>query len=224
LINLGNGLIETLKNKKFINPYIGAIKEFKGVVLSKEEFKKLKIKLPIVLDIGCGNGEYLAYQAKNNKNKFFIGFELQYKEVYRAAKKIKDSNLDNCIVLREDAKLIPEMLKKNSVSYVNILFPDPWPKQRQKKHRLIKKTYLEKFIPIMKKNSFIKIKTDDDDYFLQIFNSFNFFTETKIISLLEFSRDLQISKYLSKDDYKTPFQRIFIRQKKLINYVLYQIL
>lgn len=215
-------MIETLKNRKFVNPYISAIKEFKGIVLSKEDFKSLKIDLPIVLDIGCGNGEYLAFQAKNNKDKFFIGFELQYKEVFRAAKKIQDSKLDNCIVLREDANLIPSMFKNESISFANIFFPDPWSKRKQKKHRLIKKDFLEKFIPIMKKSSFIKVKTDDDDYFFQIFNAFKFFTERNSVSLLEFSRDLQISNYLSKDDYKTAFQRIFIRQKKLINYALYK--
>lgn len=203
------------KNK---NPYVEKIKEFKDIVLTnpiswRDYFSS------VCLDIGCGNGEFLLDLAIKNPDKNYLAFELQYKEIYRAALKINKSGIKNAKILRFDASKICDVFKKDEVLDVNILFPDPWPKIRQRKNRLINKSFISSIFNLMKKGSFVKIKTDDDDYFLSIINNFREFNKFKLIEL---SRDIHSSSCNARHDYITPFERIFIKQGKLVNYLLYQ--
>ena len=209
-----------MRTRKFKNPYIDEITKFEEVISDEEDFLKRKSSFvyPVVLDIGCGNGEVLAHLASSNPDKFYIGFELQYKEVYRTVNKIKRLGLNNCKVARVDAEKIPEFFDEGQICEVNIFFPDPWPKTSQKKHRLIKKSYIDALIKKMKKGDLIKIKTDNDDYFLQILDAVYAEALDNKIKILNLTRDYHNSD-LRKGEYITPFERIFIRQELLINYI-----
>lgn len=204
-----------------INRYIEDIKKFKSVITDENSFmsasKGFHKKLSI--DIGCGNGEVLVDNAKKNKDIFYIGFELQYKEVYRTALKIERAGIKNALVARIDAALIPELIKKikSTVVEANIFFPDPWPKKRHRKHRIIKKSYIERLVGTMDKGARIKLKTDNDGYFLEILDVFK--SLDNILSVEALSRDYAKSEY-SKGEYITPFERIFLSQGLLINYLL----
>jgi len=209
-----------LRIRKFKNPYIDEITKFEEVISDEEDFLKRKSSFvyPVVLDIGCGNGEVLAHLASSNPDKFYLGFELQYKEVYRTVSKIRRLALHNCKVARVDAERIPDLFDKHQISEVNIFFPDPWPKTSQQKHRLIKKAFIADLIKKMRKGDLIKIKTDNDDYFLQILNAVYAVASDNKIKILELTRDYHHSN-LNKGQYITPFERIFIRQGLLINYI-----
>lgn len=210
----------TLSTRKFKNPYIEEISLFDQVISSDDHFlsKKNKFLYPVTLDIGCGNGEVLSYLALKNPKKFYIGFELQYKEVYRTAQKIKKMNLTNCYVARIDAKNIPDLFIKREIEQANIFFPDPWPKTKQKKNRLIKKEYIEKLCSKIIKNGSLNIKTDNDNYFIQILEAvYSLVIEGKI-EITGLTRDYHNSEFKG-DEYITPFERIFLRQGFLINYI-----
>ena len=209
-----------MRIRKFKNPYIDEITKFVEVISDEEDFlgRRSSFVYPVVLDIGCGNGEVLVHLASSNHDKFYLGFELQYKEVYRTVKKIKELKLDNCKVVRVDAEKIPELFDKGQIAEVNIFFPDPWTKTSQKKHRLIKKSYIDALVVKMNKGSLINIKTDNDDYFLQILDAIHAEMLNGKVKILELTRDYNNSN-LRKGEYITPFERIFIRQGLLINYI-----
>lgn len=201
-----------------INPYIDKIKEFPGIVFSGADCLKAvkSVSGPIRLDIGCGNGEALIFEAKQNRDANYIGVELQYKEVYRTASKIKSNDLSNCLVLQLDAKKIPSLFAPDQIEQVNLFFPDPWPKTKQKKNRLIHPTYLKELFPKMKKGSCFNIRTDNDDYFMHILSVVYSLKDEFNLDVTSFSRDYY--RYgVRKDSCITAFERIFLKQGLLIN-------
>jgi len=219
-INSKCGSIGTLINKRFSNPYIEKVKEFNGIVFDKNSITTLinKNPLPLILDIGCGNGEYLTDIASKNPDNFYIGFEFQYKEVHRTALKIQKAGLKNCVVVSMNAREIPLLFDDDKLHGVFVLFPDPWPKTQQKKNRLIQKKYVMALASKIRKDGFIKIRTDNDDYFLHMLRVFYDEEIKKILEVQVLSRDFHCSIREQKE-YVTPFERIFLRDGCLINYI-----
>ena len=210
-----------MTNKRFTNPYIQKVKEFTGIVFDENSLKSFitKISSPIVLDIGCGNGEYLTDIASKNPQNFYIGFERQFKEVHRTALKIEKTKLKNCIVASIDARNIPELFDDEKLLGVIILFPDPWPKTKQKKNRLIQKKYALSLISKIQRGGFFKLKTDNDDYFMHMLQILYDDDVSRILVPQELSRDYHNLVKTTKE-YITPFERIFLRDGMLINYIM----
>lgn len=207
-------------NRRFSNPYIEKIREFDGIVFDKHSITAVITKntSPLILDIGSGNGEYLTDLASKNPDNFYIGFELQFKEVHRTALKIQKSGLKNCIVVNMDASEVPLLFKDEELFGAFILFPDPWPKTKQRKNRLVKKEFVQSLASKIKKDGFIKIRTDSDDYFqhmLRVLCEAQVATRLKIQTI---SRDYH-HLIRGEQEYITPFERIFLREGRLINYI-----
>ena len=208
-------------NRRFSNPYIEKVKEFNGIVFDKHSITAVitKNSLPLILDIGCGNGEYLTDSASKNPQNFYIGFELQFKEVHRTALKIQKLGLKNCVVVSMDAREIPLLFNDAALLGVFILFPDPWPKTKQRKNRLVKKPFVLSIASKINKDGFIKIRTDSDDYFQYMLNILYDEDVKKVLEVQSLSRDYH--HFINeKNEYITPFERIFLRDGSLINYIL----
>ncbi len=209
---------------KFLNPYIDQIKQFHGLVFSDDECASAikSVKGPIHLDIGCGNGEALVYEASKDPATFYIGVELQYKEVFRTALKIQKAGLKNCAVFKMDAKKLPDLFCAGQISGVNIFFPDPWPKTKQKKNRLIQRGYMLRLSSKLIPGSEIRIRTDNDDYFLSIVNTIYGLIDELGITVTEFTRDYYL-KGKKEDECITAFERIFLKQGLLINALYFNV-
>jgi len=203
---------------RYLNPYINQIKSFPEFVFSGEAcLDAVKFfKTPLFLDIGCGNGESLVFEAQKNPDKFYVGVELQYKEVYRTGLKIQKAGLKNCLVLQMDAKKLPDLFKSDQISSVNIFFPDPWPKTKHRKNRLVQVAYLRRLFAKMQKGASVNIRTDNDDYFIHIVSTVYSMKDEFKLSITEFTRDYYRDG-ARKDSCITAFERIFLRQGLLIN-------
>ncbi len=203
---------------RFLNPYIEKIKDFNGVVFFGEECQTLLDGLDrlVFLDIGCGNGETLVQQASENPQNYYIGVELQYKEVYRTALKIQRKGLHNCKVFQMDAKKLPELFKGKRIAGVNILFPDPWPKAKQKKNRLVNIDYIKALFLRSIEGAVFKFRTDNDDYFLDMLKTIYSMRDGYSLDIKELSRDIYNKIKIEHKDI-TAFERIFIKQGFLIN-------
>ncbi len=98
---------------------------------------------PVVLEIGFGNGDNLTDMAANTPDCDFLGIEVHEPGVGHCLMKILDHELTNVRVMRHDAiDVLRNMIPDHSLSRVNLFFPDPWPKKRHHKRRIVQRDFV----------------------------------------------------------------------------------
>lgn len=117
---------------------------------------------PIVLELGCGKGEYSVALSEKYTDKNFIGVDLKGARFWRGAKTAVESELHNVAFLRTQIELIDLCFDQNEVSEIWITFPDPQIKYKRTKHRLITKPFLEKYQTILNDQGLVHLKTDSE--------------------------------------------------------------
>jgi tRNA (guanine-N7-)-methyltransferase len=149
--------------------------------LQQELLPSLKIELPgsgaldprsmfpmpveaVWLEIGFGAGEHLAEQAERHPAIGFIGCEAFEDGVARLLGEVARRKLANVRVFTDDARLLLEILPPDSLGRVFILFPDPWPKRRHHKRRLVARATLDLLAAAMRDGAELRLATDDRDY------------------------------------------------------------
>ena len=124
---------------------------------------------PVEVDLGCGDGSFLAALASENPGKDFLGIERLLGRVGSACRKIERSGLKNARVLRfEISNAVERLLPKNSVASFHLMFPDPWPKRRHAPRRLVTENFLASLHRALAANGTVRIATDETEYFRQI--------------------------------------------------------
>ena len=116
------------------------------------------------LEIGFGGGEHLTGQAALHPDIGFIGCEPFIEGMAKALGQIEDSGLTNVRLHMDDARPIVAGLETGSIARVFILFPDPWPKKRQQKRRLIQPALLSDLARILKPGGQLRFATDVKSY------------------------------------------------------------
>ena len=118
-----------------------------------------------ILEIGFGDGENLISSAQNNLNFFFFGVEVYEMGVANILKSMETNGISNVKIILGDIK---EVLEKNSVEdyfdEILIFFPDPWPKRKHNKRRLVSEDFLFEIKKILMKDGVLIIKTDWKEY------------------------------------------------------------
>jgi len=124
---------------------------------------------PVEVDLGCGDGSFLAALAGENPGKDFLGIERLLGRVGSACGKIERSRLKNARVLRfEISNAVERLLPKNSVTSFHLMFPDPWPKRRHAPRRLVTENFFASLHRALVANGTVRIATDETEYFRQI--------------------------------------------------------
>jgi len=113
------------------------------------------------LEIGFGGGEHLAVQAECHPEVGVIGCEVFEPGIARLLAQIERRHLDNIQVFADDARLLIAALPSASIDRVFILFPDPWPKRRHEKRRILSRETLDGFAEIMTDGAELRLATDD---------------------------------------------------------------
>tara|TARA_R110002072_G_scaffold98992_10_gene217835 strand:- start:1830 stop:2447 length:618 start_codon:yes stop_codon:yes gene_type:complete len=116
------------------------------------------------LEIGFGGGEHLAWQAKNNPQAGIIGCEPFINGVVKLLGYIRDDNLGNIRLYRDDARQLVDLLPDASIDRAFILFPDPWPKTRHNKRRIVSAPVIDRLAQALKDGAELRIATDDPGY------------------------------------------------------------
>ena len=150
---------ETFKN--VIQPERKAIEDG-SLVLKGKWAEHFANDNPIVLELGCGKGEYTVGLAKHNLNKNFIGIDIKGARFWRGAKTALEENLVNVAFLRTQIELVDSMFTENEVSEIWITFPDPQIKYNRTKHRMTNQDFLNKYKKILKPKGLIHLKTDSE--------------------------------------------------------------
>lgn len=119
-------------------------------------------------EIGCGHGHFLAAYAAAHPQELCIGFDLRAERITRAERKRARAALANLHFFQADAGDFLEALPDGAMfSAIFVLFPDPWPKRRHHKNRLIQPSFLAALAERTGQGARLYFRTDDRDYFSQ---------------------------------------------------------
>ena len=130
--------------------------EFKGNWHQKV-FKNTK---PIVLELGCGKGEYSVELAKKYPHKNFIGIDIKGARFWRGAKTAVEESMSNVAFIRAQIELIEYLFDDNEIDEIWITFPDPQIKYKRTKHRMTNAIFLKRYKKILKPDGIVNLKTE----------------------------------------------------------------
>tara|TARA_A200000113_G_scaffold131663_1_gene118452 strand:- start:8983 stop:9657 length:675 start_codon:yes stop_codon:yes gene_type:complete len=117
---------------------------------------------PIVLELGCGKGEYSVHLASAEPQKNFIGIDIKGARFWRGAKSALEENRQNVCFVRAQIELIETIFGSQEVDEIWITFPDPQIKFKRTKHRLTQPAFLSRYKHIIKPKGYIHLKTDSE--------------------------------------------------------------
>lgn len=178
-------------------------------------------KNPLILEVGCGKGEYTVNLAKEFKNKNFIGFDLKSNRMWQGAKIAINLQLQNVAFIRAIAGKLNLLFNINEVAEIWITFPDPYPKDRHAKHRLTHPRFLHLYHQILKPDGVIHFKTDDDALFnftldlLKELNAIIISCEPNVYA------SNTVQQYVK--DIKTHYEQLFAAKGRTIKYLQFNL-
>ncbi|MDO5462596.1 MAG: tRNA (guanosine(46)-N7)-methyltransferase TrmB [bacterium] len=156
--------------------------------------------MPLEIEIGCGNGRFLAARATKNPTIAYIGIERMMERIRRCSKKAHRDNLVNLTFLRVEAgRFVRDLLPDGRVQAMYLFFPDPWPKRRHHKHRFFQREMCDTLARIFIPGGCMYISTDHEEYFKEMYRY-----------LSEDVRFTEIEPLLREADEQTDFERLFL--------------
>ena len=117
---------------------------------------------PIILELGCGKGEYSVGLAERFPNKNFIGIDIKGARFWRGAKTAVDTGMQNVAFIRTQIELINHIFNEKEVNEIWITFPDPQIKYKRTKHRMTNSEFLQLYKKILKPEGVVNLKTDSE--------------------------------------------------------------
>lgn len=121
---------------------------------------------PLEIDLGCGDGSFLIEMARQFPERDFLGVERLLGRVRKVCRKINRQHLENARVLRLESRYTVEwLLPESSVSRLHLLCPDPWPKVRHSRRRLIQTHFLDAVWRALLPGGEFLFMTDHEEYF-----------------------------------------------------------
>ncbi len=199
------------------NPYVLKLRQAHAhSILEEEKALTLKGKWnaeifknqnPIDIEIGTGNGFFFAHQSFQSPDRNLLGFEIKYKCAYQTIRRTDALGLANAKVVRFHATLLDTIFETNELNNVYIFFPDPWPKKKHHKNRLIQEDLLKNLYNRQKPGSFLEFKTDNVEYF-------NWTVDRIKKSPYEVTRltyDLHNSEW-NPENFQTHFEKLWTRK------------
>ena len=179
---------------------------------------------PIVLELGCGKGEYTIGLAKRYPKKNFIGIDIKGARIWKGAKQGEQEDIKNACFITTKIDFITQFFDKNEVSEIWCTFSDPQPKKPNK--RLTSKVFVERYKRFLKKNGIIHLKTDSDllmtsteeevnrNKYQELFKTWDLYGEG-VYELNEEVRDIL--------EIRTFYENIWLNEGKSIKYIKFQI-
>ncbi len=175
---------------------------------------------PIKLEIGCGRGEYTIGQARLLKDVNFIGVDIKGSRLWKGATICEEESLHNAAFLRTEIALIEKLFEKGEVDEIWVTFPDPRPKDKDEKHRLISPRFLGIYRSIMKEDGIINLKTDNYDLYAYAEEV----VKEQKLDILASTSDLYTSEYQELCmGIQTTYEKRFLTEGIKINYLRFKL-
>jgi tRNA (guanine-N7-)-methyltransferase len=178
---------------------------------------------PLVLELGCGAGEYTVALAKDYPNKNFIGIDIKGARIWKGAKTAIEEGLNNVRFLRTKVDFVTKFFSENEVDEIWLTFSDPQPKKPKK--RLSSKLFTDRYLEFLKINGTIHLKTDSEllyDFTLEEIKSNNFKLLKNIVNV--YKESYENSQELKKTLFiKTFYEKKWLDLEKTIKYLAFSI-
>ncbi|HRN41984.1 MAG TPA: tRNA (guanosine(46)-N7)-methyltransferase TrmB [Vicingus sp.] len=185
----------------------------------------LKNNNPIVLELGCGRGEYSVGLAKHFPEKNFIGIDIKGARIWKGAKQALDQKLSNVFFIRTRIDFINSFFAENEVDELWITFPDPQPQETRERKRLTAPMFMERYKQLLKPNGIIHLKTDNEGFFRYTLEEI----ERNNYHLIEHTFDLYGEKIETLDpktqeilSIKTYYENLFSAKGHKIHYLRFR--
>jgi len=140
--------------------------------IKKYLFKSVSKNKEVIIEIGSGNGDNIINLSVNNPNKIIIACEVYVDGNSSLVNKLIKYKITNVKIFNKSCFLLFKSINDFSINEVWILYPDPWPKKKHHKRRLINNNLIQTLHKILKTNGKIYIATDNKDYFFDILIKF----------------------------------------------------
>jgi tRNA (guanine-N7-)-methyltransferase len=174
---------------------------------------------PIILELGCGRGEYTVALSKHNPNINFVGIDIKGARIWRGVKTINEENILNAAFLRTHIDWIGSFFAVSEIDEIWITFPDPQPQLSRENRRLTNAKFMNLYKQVLKPNGILNLKTDN----------LGFFDYT--VEMLANERGEM--KYCTRDLYnetppdfdlsiQTTYEQIFLKQGLTIKYLKFK--
>ncbi len=214
---MGKGKLRKFEeNKTFPNFFQPTLEEVMKGLPQKGQWHQevFKNENPIVLEVGCGKGEYTTGLAERFPAKNFIGIDIKGARMWTGGKTMVEKNLRNVAFVRTRIEFIENVFGKDEIDEIWITFPDPQPKKER--HRLTHPRFLKKYRSFSKPGVHIHLKTDSrelHEYTKDVIEKLQ-------LPLLEQSTDIYAGGFEGPlTEIKTHYEKMFTRKGKTITYL-----
>jgi len=163
-VKLTNATIIT-SNVDGIKDKIPNVSDYMLTINNNFEFDK-----EIIVEIGFGSGTHLLHLAKTYPDKIIIGIEIHKPSIEQILRRCEHENITNIRVIDYDGRLVLSKISSNKVHSIYVHFPVPWDKKPHR--RVISEYFINESIRVLKKDGFLHLRTDSDNYFEYSFNEF----------------------------------------------------
>ena len=207
---------------EFSNVFQPTFEELKAGFSIKGEWKSdiFKNNYPLVLELGCGKGEYSVGLARKYPNKNFLGIDVKGSRMWKGASDALNERMSNVAFLRTRIEFIEYCFSENEVDEIWITFPDPQIKKKRAKNRLTHPKFLQLYSSVMQDNGLIHLKTDSQflhGYTLGIIEGHQHFLE-------DAEHDIY-NAVLEREnmDIKTHYEKLFLEKNMPISYLRFRL-
>ena len=179
---------------------------------------------PIVLELGCGKGEYTIGLAKRNPDTNFIGVDIKGARIWKGAKTMNDQKIENVRFLRTKIDFIEHFFSKDEVSDIWLTFSDPQPKRPRK--RLTSPLFIERYKKFLCPNGTIHLKTDSNllyNYTLEEIKENNYTIIEKSTNIYSELMPRATKKLQETLSIQTFYESLWLKENKTIKYIAFVI-
>jgi tRNA (guanine-N7-)-methyltransferase len=176
---------------------------------------------PLILELGCGKGEYTVNLALKNPTCNYIGIDIKGARIWKGAKMAIEEELSNVAFIRTNVELTPALFGKNEISEIWIPFPDPQEKKTRIKKRLVSSRFLNIYKSFLTDNGIVHLKTDNAVLYQYALDILGFNGVEVLVSTGDLYGSGQADDVLS---IQTFYEKQFLEQGKKICYLKFRLL
>jgi tRNA (guanine-N7-)-methyltransferase len=210
------------ENLTFPNFFQPTIEEATGGFHLKGKWSRdfFKNDNPVVLELGCGKGEYTVALAQKYPGRNYIGIDKKGARMWRGCKTSVEEGMTNVAFIRTRIDLILSFFEKDEVSEIWITFPDPQPRMKQVKKRLTSPRFIDRYKQMLAPNGIIHLKTDNTEMYRFTLSVI----EQEGYSLIYQTSDLYNSGYEGDAvEVQTFYEEKFLKEGEAIKYIQFRI-